>query len=166
MMQTKEELDKSYETKDPWGYQTNPEDLKRKHYIISTAIMFIDWDGGGEFIRALDVGCGEGWITKDLPAVDIYGYEISDVAASRFPKNVKRATDFTSKYDLILATGVLYPHYDAHTLHAAIQHMATNIVITSHIKGWGALDGGFGTLVFKAEFPYREFVQELKVWRV
>ena len=162
-MQSKEELDASYVNPDPWGYQTNPEDIRRKHFILSIIHMVAE---GRQYRKSLDIGAGEAWITKDIPSNIIHGYELSDTAFARWPKNVLRVQNFSLKYDLVLATGVLYPHYDYKTMIDGIRNVATGLVITSHIKGWGAYDDGFGSLIFKGEFPYREFNQELKVWRV
>src|SRR3990172_9100655 len=98
-MQDKSSLDNFYQNEDPWGYKTNSEDAKRKQIIIDTLKKY------GTFSKAIDVGAGEGWITADLPASEFFGFEISDVAASRFPANVNRVTEY-GQYDLITACGV------------------------------------------------------------
>ena len=87
-MQSKDEIEKEYQTPDPWGFQTHPDDAARKQIILNA--LTLGANKPMRFKRALDIGAGEGWITKDLPADEIFGFEISDTAASRFPANVKR----------------------------------------------------------------------------
>src|SRR5690606_19701810 len=87
-MQTKESLENWYKFLDPWNYQNTPDDLKRKEIILKH-IEPCD--------TILDIGAGEGWITKDLPANEIYAIELSDIAASRFPKNVIRVSEPTDR---------------------------------------------------------------------
>ena len=60
-MQTQQELEDWYAKPDQWGYFTNPEDSKRRDLLLS---MF---DCGYYYQRALDVGCGEGFITQQIP---------------------------------------------------------------------------------------------------
>lgn len=155
-MQSKKEIEQWFENKDPWGYENNPEDIRRKEFILSLLKK--------KYKRALDIGCGEGWITKDLPARWIYGYEISDNAAKRFPKNVKREIDPTGEYDLILATGVMYKHYDYDRFLNIILNNASGTVLLSNIKEWEVDVSRLGTPVFQTEYPYREFTQSLKIY--
>ena len=99
-MQSKEELEEWYKTPDPWAYQITEDDAKRKEIILEMLPY--------NYQRALDIGCGEGFITANLPAADIHGIEISDTAASRFPWNVKRVLEPVGVYDLVITTGTLY----------------------------------------------------------
>ena len=86
-MEQYNEIENWYKKEDPWGYKTNPNDLARKSEIIHSLLSL-----NIKFNRALDIGCGEGWITKDLPAKEIDGIEISNNATNidRFPNNVNR----------------------------------------------------------------------------
>ena len=112
MKETKESINNFYKKEDPWGFKTNPHDLERKLIIIEKSIHFCKKCLGKErYKNALEIGAGEGWITKDLPADNLYGYEISEVAKSRWPGNIKEF-DPSIKYDLIIAPGVLYQQYD------------------------------------------------------
>ncbi len=157
--QTEEQLNEFYTTPDPWGYQTHPDDTMRKQAILGTLAKY------GEFDKGLDLGAGEGWITADLPAKVKCGYELSDVAASRFPKGVKRVKKLSGKYDLIVACGVLYKEYEVEALLEAIKKHAGRIVLTCNIEGLEV-----NTLDFKVleefTFPYREYVEHLVIYEV
>ena len=155
-----------FDKPDPWGYQTHPDDIRRKEIILPIARMF------GRFDAALDVGAHEGWISMDLPADTVYGYELSDLAAARFPAIVQRvsADDIRGgKFDLVVATGVLYNHYDWRGMVDLINAGASGIILTCNIKQWevpAAWLGIRGKQVFQAQFPYREWDQQLRVFDV
>ena len=57
--QTKQELEDWYKKNDPWSYKTTNDDIIRKEKILSLL---------ENYNTALDIGCGEGFITTDLPA--------------------------------------------------------------------------------------------------
>jgi SAM-dependent methyltransferase len=162
-MQTKKDLDQWYATKkDPWSYSATTDDALRKAKILDAL-------GKTKFKRALDIGCGEGWITKDLPAQEIHGYELSDVAASRFPPNVARVLEPIGKYDLVLATGVLYAQYDWQSIAKFIVDHASGTVLTCNIKSWEIPDAIAmipGKQSQDVEFYYRLYVQKLRVFKV
>jgi hypothetical protein len=80
-MQSRDELDEWYATPDPWGFQSNPADADRKARILAAIKR-----PGPRYKRALDIGCGEGWISKDLPAALIHGLEWSEKAAGADPE--------------------------------------------------------------------------------
>ena len=161
-MQPFKEINDYYKTLDPWNYQRNPEDQVRKQIILDR-IYNLDVD----FEKALDLGCGEGWITKDLPAKEIFGYECSDNAASRFPPNVNRVLRPEGDYDLILATGVMYYHYDWKTFLSIIRNHASKYFVTSNIKSWEIkeLQEFDPYLVGQEEFDYNEHKQHLRIYR-
>lgn len=166
MIQSKEDIEKEAEIPDHWGYRDNPEDMRRKSFIVGVARMF------EPFNSALDIGCHEGFITKDLPARELYGYEISDNSAARLPKNVSRLNEneITNSYgfDLVVATGVLYDHYFWENIVYLINSAMPKIVITSNIKDWEnplAPRKINGKEIFTAEFPYREYIQKLRVFQ-
>lgn len=161
MSQSKDELDAWYSKPDPWQYQTTPDDIFRKRVILSVLDLY-----GVRYARALDIGAGEGFITQSLPAAMIQAYELSDTAATRLPDNVKRVTEPIGKYDLILATGVLYSQYDWRGMVDMINQYASGIVLTCSIASWevsAAWLGIRGKQIFTAEFPYREWNQKLRV---
>lgn len=161
MTQPKDELERFYLKPDPWDYRTTPDDEIRKRHILQAANFL------GPYSRALDIGCGEGWVTQDLPASTKHGLELSDNAAARFPPSVTRVLKPEGKYDLVLATGVLYEQYPWRDFVALINEHACKIVITSNIKSWEVPAAWIlikGEQVFEATFPYREYEQKLRVF--
>lgn len=157
-MQLKSQLEEWYTKADPWSYTVNPEDHKRKNKILLSIPKKV-------YKRAIDIGAGEGWLTQHLPAENVYGYEISDTASSRFPSNVKRAKKLSGEYDLILATGVFYEQYDYEEMHYLIhKHLAPGgTLVTSNIKSWEKPIQGLNQ-IYEEEYPYREYTQRLAIY--
>lgn len=152
-------IEKWYSTTDPWNYQNNAEDLKRKTIILDSLNKY------GSFKKALDIGAGEGWISKDLPAQEIFAFEISKKASSRFPKNVIPVNELKGKFDLIIATGIMYADYDIEFFIKKIKECASRIVLVSSIKESEVEEiKQLGDPIYKMEFPYREFIQTLKIY--
>ena len=157
-MQTKQELEEWYEQDDPWDYTVTPDDIYRKRFYLTVL------DGlGGYFDRALDIGAGEGFITGDLPARQIHALEISDNAASRLPKNVERVFDPDGKYDLVLATGLLYRQYNHEQIAKLIFDVAIKYVCVGGIEDW-LLPYPFGKMIKTFKFPYREYISVFNVY--
>lgn len=166
-MQDPKEIEEHYKNPDPWGYKTNPEDKIRKAHILSLIEAHAEKFRKGQtlFERAVDIGAGEGWITEALPAKEIFGYEISDTAASRFPENVKRVLAFEGKYDLILATGVMYDHYDVPSFIKMIKEHARGLVVLVNIKAWESpLLRELGGTIYEEDFPYCDFIEHVRVY--
>lgn len=162
-MSTKEELNKFYVRHDPWDYRTNRWDQERRSNIVAVLNKL------GPFERALDLGCGEGWLTETLPAHELYGYDISDIALSRLPKSVKPIYDLVElegKFDLIIATGVLYRHYSYQELLDVIKNYASDTILTCNIQTWEVPEViTIGDPLFEMEFPYRDYIQQLRVFK-
>lgn len=153
-MQTKIQIENWYKNPDPWRYETTQDDIDRKEKLLS----FME-----PCDTALDIGAGEGWITKDIPAKSIYGIEISDKAAERFPDNVTRIEKPEGVYDLIVCTGMLYSQYDYKQFTEWILNHGKKVIL-SNIKDWEILDQRLLDLVVHEEtFPYREFEQHLMI---
>lgn len=164
--QTKEHLDAWWSTPDAWGYKTNPHDAKRKEMILRALQMALDSEIKDVFDKALDIGAGEGFVTKDLPAKTIHAIELSTNAARRFPKKIKRVNAPEGKYDLIIATGVLYDHYDWETFRNWIDMHASQYVLVSHYDKVGKPhDRWKKTLITMADFPYRDGTQYLRLYK-
>lgn len=155
MMQTLEELENWYANPDPWAYETNPDDAERKKRILNIL--------PGKYKRALDIGCGEGWVTKDLPVQEIHGLELSETARARFPANVKSVTEPEGEYDLIVATGVLYEHYDWREMLELIKKHSSGTILIAGIKGWLMDTSKLGEAKIET-FKYREYEQELRLY--
>lgn len=161
-MQTKQELEAWYAKKDPWGYKNNPDDTARKKRLLSLLKKRYD--------RALDIGCGEGWITQSLPADAIFGLETSDSAAERFPSNVTRIDAPEGKYDLVVATGVLYSQYNWRQMLDWIKNHASGTILLSNIKDWERPEvaelNEIANMRFSDEYPYRQYTQKLRLYDV
>lgn len=156
---TEKELDTFYLNTDPWGFASNPDDLKRKLAILEQVKY--------RYKRALDLGCGEGWITKDINAEEIHGYELSRLAASRCPSNVHITISPFGRYDLVLACGILYKHYDYGKFLELIKQHASDTVITCNIETWEVGEVvNIGREIYTSSFPYREYKQRLRVFEV
>lgn len=162
-MSTKQELNKFYSKHDPWGYRTNKWDQERRANIIAVLNQY------GLFERALDIGCGEGWVTEALPAKELYGYDISDIALSRLPKSVSpiyKLSEVVDEFDLIVATGVLYAHYNYQPILETIRQHSNNIVLTCNIQSWEVPEVKvLGEQIFEMTFPYREYIQQLRIFK-
>lgn len=153
---------------DPWGYQTNPHDIHRKERIIAVCQSL-----GIMFQSILDIGCGEGWITKDLPAAYKFGIEVSETAISRWPECIQRYPAEEPLVDVAIATGILYSHYD-YQLFLKKLTCAGQFVLTCNIKTWEVepiRNPKWMKEIYKLEqiyveeFPYREYMQMLRVFR-
>ena len=157
-----EEIKRSYKKPDPWGFKTNPEDSKRRSKIINA----INEAFPGGFRRALDIGCGEGFISTKLPAREIHGFELSDDAASRLPDNVKRVLAPEGKYDLVVATGIMYPHYEWEKFLEMVDKSASMVIVFCNIADWEIPQLGqkYGkNQKVMLEFPYRAWKQRLRI---
>jgi len=162
MKQRFEDIENFYSIEDPWGFKSNPDDLKRKQIIIDTAKQYCQQILNKKlYDNALELGAGEGWITKDLPSKEKYGYEISSLAKSRWPQTVKEFQQ-QMKYDLIIAPGVLYEQYDYEKFHEIMLNNSNGIVMTISIKNWEK--NYLTNPIYEIEFVYREFLENLKVY--
>lgn len=149
-----------YDKTDPWSYRTTSDDSQRKSIILQTLQPY------GVFKRALDIGCGEGFITEDLPAASIDGLEISDKAAARLAPNIRRVLVPDGRYDLVVTTGTLYREYDHVLIASWVRASASRLVLVSGIKDW-LLPYSFGTVLLQQNFSYRDTLhQELTLYEV
>ncbi len=161
-MQPIEEIEKAYETPDPWQYKTNPYDIFRREVLRMISTLY------GPYERCLDIGAGEGWITSIYPAAELYGYEVSNNAARRFPPNVARMEDHDLfeglKFDLVTANGVLYGHYTIKRFLEIIKKHAGKHLLVSSVEAWEDHRVKFlGKEIFSARFPYRPDVGHQRV---
>ena len=173
MIQPLDDLEKWHSSLDPWGYETNPEDSKRKDILLSELPQ-------KNYGNVLDIGCGHGFVTRDLPGKRVLGVDISHEA-------IKKAQAFKSEritflqssifdlnrnvneqFDLIVITGVLYPQYiaNAHNLVYLIIEkllMDSGILVSVHIDEW--YKARFPYLLLKDYFyDYREYTHRLEVY--
>jgi trans-aconitate methyltransferase len=156
-MQTKQELEDWYAKPDQWGYFTNPEDEKRRTLLLSML------DCGYYYERALDVGCGEGYITEKIPAHTIHGLDLATNALARLPKNVIPVQKPHGQYDLVVSTGTLYAQYDHKAIYECIMDTAKEHILISGIGDW-LIPYDFGNPLRTIKFPYREFEQHATLY--
>ena len=174
MIQKREELEKWHETEDPWGYNENKEDIFRKEILFSEL-------PDKKYKNVLDIGCGQGFITKDLPGENIYGVDISQSAID-FANKLALSDNlvfkqgsifdidklFEIKFDLIIITGVLYPQYigeSSSLIYLLIDKILKKegILVSVHINDW-----------YKSQFPYlktkqtfynyRQYIHNLEIY--
>ena len=174
--QSRAELEQKYQKPDPWGFQTNIEDLKRREKILAQI--------GRNDEKIVDLGCGEGFITAEIAERNycslVIGVEISENAIERcdFPGMIYRLNIFEDdlselttggQHDIVLACGVLYEatDEDIDRLLALVKpggrflscHIADREHGEKHIgkppKGW--------TVEHRSSFPYREFTEVMIV---
>ncbi len=156
-MQTKKEAEDWYSVQDRWNYFVTQEDIDRLYNILSLLPETYD--------NALDVGCGECFIARHLPAKNIYGIEFSDLAASRFPENVIRIHQPEIKYDLVVSTGTMYRVYDHNLMHKYVVENATKHILIAGIKDW-ILPKEYGKLINQIEFQYFTYTQIASLYQV
>lgn len=163
MHQPKSDIEKFYQKPDPWGYLTNPDDKTRLKYLYFIPTLLNE----GDFERVLDVGTGEGLLLKSFStAKERDGIELSDTAARRLPKGVRRVYTPNGKYDLVFATGVLYEQYDYEQMRKWIEDAASHYVVTSHYDRVGIAHDKFDKKqIFYTKFPYRDGHQILRVYQ-
>ena len=157
-MQSKQELEDWYSEEDKWGYFTNHEDTKRLKQIL----YMLGW-GRKTYNRAIDIGCGEGFISRHLPAAEIHGIDLSDNALTRLPPNVIPVSEPHGKYDLVISTGTLYKQYDHEAMYKLIMESASEYILIGGIEDW-LIDYDFGKRIQFMTFPYREYTQKLTLY--
>jgi len=165
-----DELEKWWESDpDPWKYENDPADIKRRNILMSLIPE-------KEYERVLDIGCGNGFITLELPGKSVLGIDISENAikhAKRRAGNQKRIEfrraslfdiPFFEKqetYDLIVITGVLYPQYIGESkllVYSIIDDILRpgGFLLCCHIAEWYSLKFPF-YLVKNEFYPYKEY---------
>lgn len=160
-MQPISEIEQSYNTVDPWQYQSNPDDINRKKILCGLSERF------GPYERVLDIGAGEGWITSGYSGKNKHGLEVSNQAASRFPSNVKRVIVPEGKYDLVCATGIFYGHYNIPFFLKLIKECASRHILVSSIAAWEhKCVNDLGKEIHRQEYPYREWTQRTRIFEV
>lgn len=156
MIQSKEELENWYDQFDRWGYFENKDDAKRLQNIMQLI-------GDNKYDKAIDIGCGEGFITQHLPANLIYGLDLSNNALNRLPSNVIGVNEPEGTYNLVVSTGTLYEQYDHEAIYNMIIKSAQSHILIGGIKEW-LIDYNFGKIISTIEFPYREFTQKVTLY--
>ena len=168
------DLEKWHKKKDPWGYEKSSEDRKRKNILISEI-------PSRKYKRVLDIGCGQGFITKDLPGENIIGVDISRQAILHAKKINKKGMKFVEgslyefdvlfkgkSFDLIIITGVLYPQYIGNSnnlIYKIIDDLLVEngILVCVHIDDWYKSRFPY-LLVNQNIYDYKEYLHRLEVY--
>lgn len=175
IIQPLDELEKFHTTQDPWGYNTNISDRIRRETLLTEI-------NNQFFSNILDIGCGQGFITRSLIGEKITGIDISEEAIKQAKLNNQNNNIeylqgsifdlnklFKSKsFDLIIITGVLYKQYigDSSTL---IYHIIDDLLmdkgklITVHIDEWKLCSFPYRK-VKVLKYPYREYIHNLEIY--
>jgi SAM-dependent methyltransferase len=173
MIQPKDELEDWYSSEDPWGYYNNPHDTQRKERILAAIPK-------GNYENVLDIGAGNGFLTKDLPGRHIIGTDISEKAVEFANRHTPEHVRFLAgslfdlsemdlpPMDLVVITGVLYPQYigkSIRLIYILIDQILKpgGILLCSHIFDWYKLRFPYLTLS-REYFAYREYSQVLEVY--
>jgi SAM-dependent methyltransferase len=169
-LMNKQQMNDKYKKPDPFGVLTSKADGERKAHILKALNDWITEKRGGEqFERALDIGCGEGFITKDIPAKEIVGFDVSDLALSRCPEGiitVDNIANIEGEFDCILAAGVMVREYDFVALLGLIDAKATEFVLTcqTDLTEVAEVTRLKGNPVHTESFPYNVHKQNLRVF--
>lgn len=174
MIQSKKELELFHIDKDPWGYENNTEDLNRKRILLHEI-------PDRTYENVLDIGCGQGFLTKHLPGEKICGIDISQSAIDHAKQNItddkfcfRQASIFdigkkvSFKFELIIITGVLYEQYigdSSSLIYLLVDKILekNGILISVHINEW--YNCQFPYLKIKQLFyKYREFTHNLEIY--
>ncbi len=172
-LQPMDELNAWHQQPDPWDYSSNYEDAKRKEILLNETT-------GKNFKNVLDIGCGQGFITKDLTGDKIWGIDISESAiqhALQFTNsriNFKQGSIFeinklfNIKFDLVVITGVLYPQYIGNSqnlIYLLIDQILERegLLISVHINEWYSCRFPY-LKVKQLYYDYRQYTHNLEIY--
>lgn len=172
-MQSHHELDEWHRDDDPWGYESSQDDRLRKAILLSELPQ-------RHYRNVLDIGCGQGFLTRDLPGDAVTGIDISGEAIQKAQKlqndrlSFRQASLFeltstvAGPFDLVVITGVLYPQYIGRALNL-VYHIVDGmladdgLLVSVHIDAW--YQARFPYLMLKEHFyAYREYTHRLEVY--
>jgi predicted TPR repeat methyltransferase len=173
MIQKINELEKWHEKKDPWQYEKTKDDLLRKEILLSELPKH-------DFACVLDIGCGQGFVTKDLPGEKIIGVDISSQAIKHAKQHENDRIKFAKasifelneilpeRYNLIVITGVLYRHYIGNSLrliYLIIDELLqeNGILASVHINTWYMAKFPY-LLISDCYYEYRDYIHKLEIY--
>ncbi len=173
MLQDISELEQWHSEDDPWEYESSEDDTHRKEVLLEAI-------NDSKYENVLDIGCGQGFITKDLPGENIVGVDISYEAINRAKKHETSRIKFLqgslfdidkileNKFDLIIITGVLYPQYigkSNNLVYLLIDKLLKEggTLVSVHIEEWYGIR--FPYLQYKnINYKYREYTHKLECY--
>lgn len=172
-IQPLDQIESWHSSKDPWDYNNNVDDTLRRDILLSELPK-------KEFENVLDIGCGQGFITKQIKAENVIGVDVSTSAIEYAKQDCPNHVTFMqgsifeidklldTKFDLIIITGVLYQQYigDASNLiYILIDHILKErgYLVSVHINEWSLCK--FPYLKTKEViYPYREYNHKLEIF--
>lgn len=174
----KSELNKKYNSSDPWSYEVTDGDINRRIRLLGALPT-------RHYKKVLDIGCGDGFLTFSLPGETILGVDLSDKAiewadcargqrhdADRFSFMASSIFELSQhelgEFDLIVITGVLYPQYigNSWTLIAYVIDgllMSGGILAACHIHEWTRHRFPYPRIK-QSWYPYRNYTHCLEVF--
>ncbi|OGB73510.1 hypothetical protein A3K24_01495 [candidate division Kazan bacterium RIFCSPHIGHO2_01_FULL_44_14] len=165
-------IEQFYATADPWDYEKTPDDQTRKAKLLQVIGQYVPTVASA---RVLDVGCGEGWITQDLPGGEIVGIDVSAIAIERARRANRRGyyrrfdlnlddPKTLGGFDVVIITGVLYKNYL--TQPAAMKLLTLlkpgGYLVMSHISEWDRWHFDL-PIIYETRFSYRKYTQHLQI---
>ena len=167
-------FDEFHLTDDPWDYEKNKDDIQRRNILLEKLENYT-------FINALDIGCGQGFITRYIPSRNITGVDISNNAVKHAKRknqnkniNFKKSSIFdlsthSFKYDLIIINGLLYKSYVGNSknlIYLIIDKLleSNGILISCHIIDWSRIVFPY-FLIDEEIYQYRQFYHHLQVYK-
>jgi len=145
MIQSISDIEEWYQSEDPWGYKESKADLDRKKFLLESL-------QNSSYMNVLDIGCGNGFVTNALPGETVVGVDISENAIMHARRNApshviyEKGSIFdlnfiNQKFDLIIITGVLYPHYIGNSSRLIFDVidkllLSGGELVTVHIDDW------------------------------
>lgn len=175
---TDSDLERFYEVEDPWGYEVHPDDQTRKSVLLDHLRRLDPPE------KVIDIGCGHGFVTRDLPGGSVLGVDVSvnairQATRSNFdarcsyeaadlldlPPEVTRVGPF----NLVVITGVLYPQYVGKAL-TTVYRIVDRLLAPSgylasvHIGPWYRARFPY-VLCESTQYPYREMHHVLEIYR-
>jgi SAM-dependent methyltransferase len=180
MIQNKTDLEIFYSKRDPWAYEGNPDDTRRRAELLSVLPR-------QRVRRTLDIGCGDGFVTFSLPGDEVVGVDFSENAilhaktavshhpeASRFAfctGSIFELDDIFPRghFDLIVITGVLYPQYIGQAKQAVrlkVDQLLTErgTLVCCHIDAWYQPFFWYNC-TDRSLYPYRGHTHVLEVYK-
>ncbi len=120
-VQERQALEDFYREPDPWSYETTPDDAARRERLLALLPR-------RPFRRTLDIGCGNGFVSVELPGDTVTLCDLAEKALHWARDRVARRADagrfrfvaasifdldprVHGTFDLVVVTGVLYRQY-------------------------------------------------------
>lgn len=167
-------LEEWHEREDPWSYESSAEDAKRKEVLLTELPDL-------EYASTLEIGCGQGFLTRDLPGKQVVGIDVSAAAIRRARETADVRISYqegsifqlrelfpSRRFDLIVVAGVLYPQYVGRALNLVYDEVREvlapgGILASVHIDSW--YRARFPLLLLKTHFyDYREHTHRLEIY--